>query len=389
MQFNLKKDEISRMKVFNSYLKSCNNVASLKLEQLFVVENNKLSIYGNGSSGHISASFDIESVGDFKFTFEFSKFLNYLEKINSDTTTVTYKDSKVIFTGDNTSAKYSQVCLNTIEEEAADDMKAISEFETSNAFINATTISLTDDLKNTISYMSSMAGLLNCNKFIKVSDDGITCVDNTSIITKKTQISANGNDFYLLRTISPLLKDASEFKICNFESSLSNSLNPYIYINIDSLGIKMWFNEPEVDFQTPSSDEIAAMSALPSEETELNIKSEDFFNAIEKFEGVFDADSWKYKQLKASFDPTDKSKILLHYDNMVSEVSADLPISEVVKDNIIDGMFLFPTLHMKFLKEDLTKEDTFKLSFDFDNDAHIIIHIQNSFMDIALTKVDA
>jgi len=130
------------------------------------------------------------------------------------------------------------------------------------------------------------------------------------------------------------------------------------------------------------------MSSSSSDETELNIKSADFFEAIEKFEGVFDADSWKYKQLKISFDPEDKSKALLHYDNMVSEVSADLPILEVVKDNIIDGMFLFPTLHMKFLKEDLLKEETFKFNFDFDNDNHIIIHIQNSFMDIALTKVD-
>ena len=74
---------------------------------------------------------------------------------------------------------------------------------------------------------------------------------------------------------------------------------------------------------------------------------------------------------------------------MVSEVSADLPIVSVDKDRLIDGLFLFPTLHMKFLKEDLLKEETFKFSFDFDNDAHIIIHIKNSFMDIALTKVDA
>jgi hypothetical protein len=74
---------------------------------------------------------------------------------------------------------------------------------------------------------------------------------------------------------------------------------------------------------------------------------------------------------------------------MVSEASAYLPIASIEKDNIIDGLFLFPTLHMKFLKEDLLKEDTFKFSFDFDNDNHIIIHIINSFMDIALTKVDA
>ena len=207
--------------------------------------------------------------------------------------------------------------------------------------------------------------------------------------TKKIQTGANGKDFYLLRTISPLLKDAREFKICNFESSLDNSINPYIYINVDSLGIKMWFNEPEVDFQIPSVDEIAAMSAPADAESELTIKTADFYEAIEKFEGVFDADSWKYKQLKISFDPENKSKALLHYDNMVSEVSADLPITSVDKDHIIDGLFLFPTLHMKFLKEDLLKEETFKFSFDFDNDAHIIIHIKNSFMDIALTKVDA
>ena len=61
MQFNLKKDEINRLKVFNSYLKSCNNTAALKTEQLFVIDNNKLSVYGNGASGHITASFDIES----------------------------------------------------------------------------------------------------------------------------------------------------------------------------------------------------------------------------------------------------------------------------------------------------------------------------------------
>ena len=41
MQFNLKKDEINRLKVFNSYLKSCNNTAALKTEQLFVIDNNK------------------------------------------------------------------------------------------------------------------------------------------------------------------------------------------------------------------------------------------------------------------------------------------------------------------------------------------------------------
>jgi len=389
MQFILKKDEINRLKVFNSYLKSCNNTAALKTEQLFVIDNNKLSVYGNGASGHITADFDIESNDSFKFTIDFSKFLNYLEKVNSDVNTISYANSKLVFTGDQTTAKYSQVCLNTIEEEAADDMKAISEFETSNAFTGATTISLTDDLKNTISYMCSMAGLLNCNKFVKLSDEGVTSVDNTSIITKKIQTGANGKDFYLLRTISPLLKDAREFKICNFESSLDNSINPYVYINIDSLGIKMWFNEPEVDFQIPSEEEIAAMSAPADTESELTIKTADFYEAIEKFEGVFDADSWKYKQLKISFDPEDKSKVLLHYDNMVSEVSADLPIVSVDKDHIIDGLFLFPTLHMKFLKEDLLKEETFKFSFDFDNDAHIIIHIKNSFMDVALTKVDA
>ena len=151
----------------------------------------------------------------------------------------------------------------------------------------------------------------------------------------------------------------------------------------------MWFNEPEVDFQIPSIDEIAAMSAPADAESELTIKTADFYEAIEKFEGVFDTDSWKYKQLKISFDPENKSKALLHYDNMVSEVSADLPITSVDKDHLIDGLFLFPTLHMKFLKEDLLKEETFKFSFDFDNDSHIIIHIKNSFMDIALTKVDA
>ncbi len=389
MQFNLKKDEINRLKVFNSYLKNCNNTAALKTEQLFVVDNDKLSVYGNGASGHISADFDISSNDSFKFTIDFSKFLNYLEKVNSDTTTVTYIDSKLVFTGDSTNVKYSQVCLNTIEEEALDDMKAISEFETSNAFKNATVITITDDIKNTISYMSSMAGLLNCNKFIKISDDGITTVDNTSIITKKIQTGVNGKDFYLLRTISPLLKDAKEIRVCNFESTFGNSIDPYIYINVDSLGIKMWFNEPEVDFQTPSNEEISAMSAPQEKETVLVIKTQDFYDAIEKFEGVFDADSWKYKQLKVSFDPEDKSQILLHYDNMVSEASAYLPIASIEKDNIIDGLFLFPTLHMKFLKEDLLKEDTFKFSFDFDNDNHIIIHIINSFMDIALTKVDA
>ena len=211
MQFNLKKDEINRLKVFNSYLKSCNNTAALKTEQLFVIDNNKLSVYGNGASGHITASFDIESNDSFKFTIDFSKFLNYLEKVNSEVNTISYANSKLVFTGDQTTAKYSQVCLNTIEEEAADDMKAISDFETSNAFTGATTITLADDLKNTISYMCSMAGLLNCNKFIKISDEGVTSVDNTSIITKKIQTGANGKDFYLLRTISPLLKDAKEF----------------------------------------------------------------------------------------------------------------------------------------------------------------------------------
>lgn len=388
MQFNLKKDEINRLKVFNSYLKSCSNTAALKSEQLFVVDNNKLSVFGNGASGHISACFDIESTDSFKFTIDFSKFLNYLEKVNSDINTISYANSKLVFTGDLTSAKYTQVCLNTIEEEAADDMKAISEFETSNAYINATTIQLDDDLKNTISYMSSMAGLLNCNKFIKISDNGVSGVDNTSIITKKIQINTDGKDFYLLRTISPLLKDAKEIKISNFTSSLDNSVNPYIYINLDSLGIKMWFNEPEVDFQSPSEEEIEAMSASEDTISELTIKTQDFYDAIEKFEGIFDSDSWKYKQLKACFDPSDKSKIFFYYDNMVSEVNTFLPIMSIEKDNIIDGSFLIPTLHMKFLKEDLLKEDTFKLSFDFDNAKHILIHIRNSFMDISLAKVD-
>lgn len=387
MQFKLKKDEINRLKVFNTYLKSCNNTAALKNDQLFVVDNNKLSVYGSGASGHIVANFDVESTDSFKFTFEYSKFLNYIDKVNSEVTTITLMSSKLIFTGSNTDAKYAQVVLNTLEEDALDDMNAIPQFETSNAYINATTIQLSEELKNTISYMCTMSGLLNANKFIKISDEGITSVDNTSIITKKLATGTNGNEFYLLRTISPLLKDATELKICNMTDSFG-SITPYIYIDIQTLGIKLWLSEPEVDYQAPSSTEVAEMSPLEDQETSLKIKTQDFFDTIEKFDGIFDTDSWKYKQLKASFDPEDKTKVLLHYETTVSEASAFLPIESIEKDNIIDGIFLFPTLHMKFLKEDLLKEETFVWSFDFDNDNHIIIHIKNSVIDAALTKVD-
>ncbi|MCF0126073.1 MAG: hypothetical protein HUJ68_10045 [Clostridia bacterium] len=386
MQFILKKDEISRLKVFNSYLKNMNNCAALKKEQLFVVRNNKLSVYGSGSSGNITADFDVDSNDTFVFTFEFSQFLNFIDKVNSDETTITFNDSKLIFTGSNTGAKYSQVVLNTIEETAKADMAAMDDFTTSNAYNNAVTITLDDDIKETIANMSSMANLLNCNKFIKIVDDGVVTVDNVSIIKKSLTINTNGQEFYLLRSVSPLLKDASDIKICNLYSS-DEYFDTYIYLDISSLGIKLWFVEPPVDFQIPKDEEIAEMSPTDDSASIIEINSEDFFNCIEKFEGVFDSASWKYKQIKFDFDETDTSKVLIHYDNMVSEIQDELPIANVEQNKISSSLFLIPTLHMKYLKEDLLKEGSFKFKFDF-SDEHFITHVQNSFLDAALTKVE-
>lgn len=383
-QFLFQKSQISRLKTFNSYIKRMEAICPLDMNQLFVIKDNKLSVYGHGNgslgSGFIEASFDVETNDSFFFVIDLTKFIQLLEKAKSDEVSVSMTDtSQLIFKGKDSSSKFTQVVMSLDMEELKEVSTAVTNYRTSNPYKNGIDIDVSK-IKTDLLNAASVLGILNVNKFMKLSSTSITTADNVSIIDVSVPELTNGQEVYLHKNLPALLQEVDSFKICNIDGEY------WVYIDIASQGISLYFAEPPIDYQSPSASEVAGM--LPKDEyMQIEVKSDDFVNALSEFDGIFDSASWRYGQIKFTVD--DEPVFKLHFDNMVSCVDTVLKytILEDTRKDKKSFMFQIPTLHLKALFNDLKEYPAFTMKFS-QKPEDILVAFKNEKLSINLVKME-
>lgn len=390
LSFYISKDQIGRIKNLQNFIKKLEAISPLNQAQLFVVENNKLSIYGygNGSlgSGHIQCSFDLvadtsRTNDNFYFSCSILNFIKFLEKTKSDVTKVTLEDkSTLVFKGESTKSVFKQTILATVDAEVEEIRTAVSNYPNSNYYKASKTIKLANS-KNEIGIASSILALLNTNKFIKISNKNIRVADDCSIVDLKTDIE---EDAYLHKATANLFADVDEIKYYEDEAGLA-----WIYADASEYGIQLYFVQEESDYQCPTDEELAELAPKDKYVT-IKIKSEDLFNAFNEFKDVFSNESWQYKQISMTTNITE-SKFQLHFDDMVTFIDAELPF-EVIENTETEQLFnmMLPFIELNQLEPLIKENETLTLKYSSNPD-DVVVNISpddgKGFNNIIITKL--
>lgn len=386
-KFFINKEQIARIKTLQNFIKKLESISPLSQTQLFVVEDDQLTIYGygNGSlgSGNIQATFDLISDKEndnFYFSCSIGNFVKFLEKTKSDVISVTLKDrTSLTIKGENTKSVFNQTVLATVDAEVEEIKKAVVEYPTSNYYKASKTIKLAGS-KDTISIASQLLALLNTNKFLTVGNKNIRVADDCSIIDLKTDIEDEAS---LLKTTANLFADVDEIKYYKDDSGCA-----WIYADVAQYGITLYFAQEPENFQCPTDAEIEAMSPQDKYIT-VSVKVEDLFNAFDEFKDVFSNDSWQYKQVSMVTD-VNASLFRMHFDDMVTSIETELPFTIVEnKEDESEFSMTFPFLQLNVLEPIIRQNEVLTFTYS-SNPEEPIIKItgdKNSFNNIIITKL--
>jgi hypothetical protein len=363
--FVINKAEIARLKVFNDYCKKMEFISPIEAEQVFVAKKDKLYVYGKGqTAAQIDAVFDISNLvvkptEKGHFTISAQNFITFLEKTKDEEIEVNFDDSSILIKGKTVKSTFKQSLIVAKEQGDIDELsKFIAETLKIDEFKTPIEVNITA-YRDVITDLTSMTKLIDVNQQIEISSTEIRAADNLNILRLKTDKDAITKEgIFLHRDITNLFKSVDTFQI--------SSDKKWFYFDIVNSGIKILFVPKATSWQFPSDDDLKDIVPVATKQIELEINTEEFYNALESFEGVFDSSSWRYKQLKFKTPVGFKkdSIIKLNYDNMTNEVLTDLPVKVVSSTDATENFeFILPTLHFKSIKNLLLQNPTFKFIY--------------------------
>jgi len=386
--FEINKDQISRLKMLSDYIKKVEGFSPISGKQIFIVNKDKLNIYGTSTTSHVESSFDIKTgkIGKNVFEMQLTQFINYLEKIKSDVIKVQLNNDKLKINGDAKDATINQAIITSdINDVAIKELTDyVSDVLGQPEFENPIEVDLT--LKDVMVELGNLTKFQDTNHEILLNKNSIKTADILCIINyKSTKQISSENEILIDRDIMPLFRHVDTFKI--------SSDKKYYYFDIDKYGIKIIFAPKSFNWSYPTDDELKDIVPDANKILELEIDSEKFYEAIGKFDNIFESGTWRYGQIKVN-TPTDfanKKELKLHYDNMSTEMFNTLSVDiKTATDTTEDFEFMIPTLHFKFLENILMNEPTFKLQYssaDVNDTNGLAIKISNKIADIILAKI--
>lgn len=386
IQFTIKKDQINRLKILLDYIKKMENFSPLDSNQMFILNKDKLMIYGISSAagaGHIEAIFDVSSQSDEIFGMELNKFITYLEKIKSDEIIVEIQDDKINFKSKTSKTQINQALVYTKPEEVIikEIKNRVSSLLNEPEFENPIFVDLT--FLYVMESLGSVTKLRNANFNIKVGKNTISSTDDLCIIELKTDKQvASEEDILLDREFLSVLKKANQIQL--------SSDKKYVYLDIPQQGIKLFFVPRVQAFECLTEDDISYISPDPKNNVVFKINSKLFYEKLDDFYGVFESTTWKYEQVFMNVSKGKPEEIELQFDNMVVEVRNKLQV-ETISDIKDDASFLVATNCLRLVQSVLTEEEYFTLSYtnvDINDEHGAAVKIENSKVTILVTKIN-
>lgn len=390
ISFTIKTDQLSRIKILQDYIKKMETFSSLDKKQVFVLENDKLTIFGKADSagaGHIEATFDISNLNKSEsFGFELDKFINYLEKCKSDEINISIANNKITFKTKTNKLIINEALVFTaldpqVLTELKDNIKnklALPEFKKP--------IEIKLDHRDLITELGTMTKLQDTNHQILLGKDFIKSADTLCILSLKSSLTIVQTDeeVFIDRDITSIFKNTDSFKI--------SSDKKYFYFDIQNYGIKLIFVPKTFNWSFPTDQDIIDISPEAKKLITLKINTERFYEELSKFEGVFETGTWRYGQIKIRTPKGFKDELELSFDNSITEVFTTLPITITSNTDKTDNFeFMIPTIHFKSLKSILSSEDTFTFKYSsskLSDPNGVAIIIENTNANIILAKME-
>jgi len=387
-EFIIKKDQISRLKVLSDYIKKMENFSPIAEKHVFILNKNKLLIYGiadTAGAGHIEAAFDVDSKDELSFSLELSKFITYLEKTKSDEINISIANDKMTV-----KSKTSKIVINQALISSSLDAAALKEIQNNiktklalPEFKAPIEISLTS--KDVMTDLANVTKLQDTNHQIMIGKNYIKTADNLCIISAKEKSVPKTEEILIDRDIISLFKNVDSFKI--------SSDKKFFYFDIANYGIQIIFVPKTFSWTYPTEQDLDAICPVDTKLITTEINTKKFFEVISEFDGVFDSTSWRYSQVNFRTPKGFKKnkEIELFYDNMEVEIRTVLPVEITADtDGKDDFEFIIPTQHFKILENMLNKYETFTIKYSstkMDQPNGISIIIENPDIKAVVAKM--
>lgn len=370
-KFILEESQKTRLKILENYIKKMEAVSPLNETQLFVIEGNKLTIYGYGNgtlgSGYLEMDFVVSSTDSFVFSCKLSEFLTFINKLEGAPILVTLRDNtNLVFQKSGVkSTVFTKTVLATVEDEVEEVKNAIKDWEDS-SLTSATEVDLSKS-HTTLETAASLLSLLGTNRTLKIDGGVVKAVDDCSIIGFKTDITAS---FEMTAPAVKLLHEVDKISIDGRT----------VYADIKLHSLKLLFVQEETKWQCPTDDEIKELSPRDETKCVAMISADALFKAFDEFKGIFVPARWQYKQVRVT---PGNDVWQLHFDDMVTSIDSELPVSGQAPE----CSFMLPFMHLDLLS-DMLKGQQLKVEFSPSPDEVVVSFIpENGFDNLIITKL--
>lgn len=362
MKFSVQKEEIARLKEFNNFIKNLSLVSPLPSTSLFEVKENKLTVYaygtGNAAASYAKAVFDVSNDEDFLFIGQFTQILGFIEKTKSDEVSIEYDGAASIkIKGSSYRGSIQQnSIIKPTEDEIKETTGMLDTILSLESMKNAVTIPLSAEKLEKIKSLSDLTKITSTNDKIFIGSDRLTTGDSNCVVKLSNDI-IDTNELFFNRNVINLIDEKSILKISTDKT--------WTYIEIPTLSFCCAFVPPASKWQFFSDEEISAAEPdVNDEHAIIEVKTEEFFEMLNQFDGMFDSATWKWKQIRLKHFSEQPNTMVCQYDNMATDVQTSFDFVEI--ENTLpeqDYMFVIPTLYFKVLKGFLTGE-TFKIMYN-------------------------
>lgn len=303
----------------------------------------------------------------------------------------------VASTTDNTKIVFN--CFGALEERLArhilndwDMRMETSHFtgETVDVEINESVIKFADTAAK---FMS----ILQQQSTIGISKDHLRFFSRVGILDKKVSGTLTESDetFVLnknvLDFVKPIYKDTKEPLTLTYSAIVDGKRN-FIKIDNDKVGIRAVLDVSDMTFSFMDQASLSAIIPDPLDEVKFNINKKELELAIQKFEGLFNPATYKWKQVNVIHTAQNYEDNILNieYHDTSGQVSTNIPI-EKVSNNSSEAEFIFmiPGLILSGIL-DCIEEDQVTISYSavpYDEPHGMGISISSLTMNAICVKI--
>lgn len=349
MKFVINKDEKKRLVLFADQVKKIEAFCPLQDKALFYVDtkNNVMEVYSisEGGSGLAQAKFDVtfgsSPTADNSFVAELAQVVQAIGKVKSDDVNVSFEKVRIVFSNPKLSKNFVAVTVypNMIDEVIEETRNLMTKTLGIDEFtVDPIEVTLSESNKKILEVFSDTTKLLDVNDSVLVERNSIKVADNLAVISLDLDDKQFVEKKFLFnRDVSGIIKYATKMIISSDEK--------WQYIELGRIGVSLLFQPRMPRFQYPTADEVLEIS--PETGTKSTVLTQDLFDGLEQFNGMFDSQKVKYGQVNVQIgeDPD----IFLHYDDMRTEVQEHITATHIDAPDDHPYEFLLPFIHVSRL----------------------------------------